>query len=242
MNEIKKLKDAIDECNKIVVFSGAGLSTNSGIPDFRSANGIYNQKLNSNIRPEEIISHSFFMEYPEDFYKFYFDKMVYLDAKPNKAHLWFADLEKKGKVSSVITQNIDNLHQLAGSQNVIELHGTVMKNHCMKCHKYYDLKDILNKKIPPKCDCGGLIKPDVVLYEEGLNEDDIYKAVDEISKADMLIIVGTSLVVYPAAGFVRYFKGKYLVLLNKSETQYDNNCDIVIHDDVCRVVDEFNKL
>ena len=242
MNEIKKLKDAIDECNKIVVFSGAGLSTNSGIPDFRSANGIYNQKLNSNIRPEEIISHSFFMEYPEDFYKFYFDKMVYLDAKPNKAHLWFADLEKKGKVSSVITQNIDNLHQLAGSQNVIELHGTVMKNHCMKCHKYYDLKDILNKKIPPRCDCGGLIKPDVVLYEEGLNEDDIYKAVDEISKADMLIIVGTSLVVYPAAGFVRYFKGKYLVLLNKSETQYDNNCDIVIHDDVCRVVDEFNKL
>ena len=242
MNEIKKLKDAIDECNKIVVFSGAGLSTNSGIPDFRSANGIYNQKLNSNIRPEEIISHSFFMEYPEDFYKFYFDKMVYLDAKPNKAHLWFADLEKKGKVSSVITQNIDNLHQLAGSQNVIELHGTVMKNHCMKCHKYYDLKDILNKKIPPRCDCGGLIKPDVVLYEEGLNEDDIYKAVDEISKADMLIIVGTSLVVYPAAGFVRYFKGKYLVLLNKSETQYDNNCDIVIHDDVCKVVDELNKL
>ncbi len=242
MNEIQKLKKAIDDSKKIVVFSGAGLSTNSGIPDFRSASGIYNQKINMNVRPEEIISHSFFMTYPDEFYKFYFDKMVYLDAKPNKAHLYFAELEKKGKVSSVVTQNIDNLHQLAGSKNVIEIHGTVMKNHCMKCHKYYDLKDILDKGIPPRCDCGGLIKPDVVLYEEGLNEDDINKALDEISSCDMLIIVGTSLVVYPAAGFVRYFNGKYLVLLNKSETQYDNNADIVIHDDVCHVVEELEKL
>ena len=242
MNEIEKLKKAIDECKKIVVFSGAGLSTNSGIPDFRSASGIYNQKINMNVRPEEIISHSFFMTYPEEFYKFYFDKMVYLDAKPNKAHLWFAELEKEGKVSSVVTQNIDNLHQLAGSKNVIEIHGTVMKNHCMKCHKYFDLKDILNIGIPPRCECGGLIKPDVVLYEEGLNEHDINTALNEISSCDMLIIVGTSLVVYPAAGFVRYFKGKYLVLLNKSETQYDNEADIVIHDDVCHVVDEIKKL
>ena len=242
MNKIEQLKKAIDESKKIVVFSGAGLSTNSGIPDFRSASGIYNQKINMNVRPEEIISHSFFMSYPEEFYKFYFDKMVYLDAKPNKAHKYFAKLENEGKVSSVVTQNIDNLHQLAGSKNVIEIHGTVMKNHCMKCHKYFDLKDILDKGIPPRCECGGLIKPDVVLYEEGLNEDDINKALEEISTCDMLIIVGTSLVVYPAAGFVRYFNGKYLVLLNKSETQYDNKADIVIHDDVCHVVEELEKL
>ena len=241
MNEIEKLKKAIDECKKIVVFSGAGLSTNSGIPDFRSASGIYNQKINMNVRPEEIISHSFFMTYPEEFYKFYFDKMVYLDAKPNKAHLWFAELEKEGKVSSVVTQNIDNLHQLAGSKNVIEIHGTVMKNHCMKCHKYFDLKDILNIGIPPRCECGGLIKPDVVLYEEGLNENDINNALEEISTCDMLIIVGTSLVVYPAAGFVRYYNGNKLVLLNKSETQYDLKANLVIHDDIKNVIEELMK-
>ena len=240
MSEIERLKNAIKECNNIVVFSGAGLSTNSGIPDFRSADGIYNQKLKTKVRPEEIISHSFFLKYPEDFYKFYFDKMIYPNAKPNSAHLYFAELEKEGKVKAVVTQNIDNLHQMAGSKNVIELHGSVMRNYCMKCGKSYDLKDILGTDVP-RCTCGGIIKPDVVLYEEGLNENDINNAVQSIYEADMLIIVGTSLVVYPAAGFVRYFRGKYLVLLNKSETSYDNQADIVIHDDIKNIVEELKK-
>lgn len=242
MTEIEKLKSAINECNNIVVFSGAGLSTNSGIPDFRSANGIYNQKLKTNVSPEQIISHSFFVSYPEDFYNFYFEKMVYKDAKPNSAHLYFAELEKKGKVKAVVTQNIDNLHQMAGSNNVIELHGTIMKNHCLSCNKFYDLNDLkLDDKGVPKCDCGGLVKPDVVLYEEGLNDNDVDNAIMSIMKADMLIIVGTSLVVYPAAGFVRYFKGKYLVLLNKSSTSYDSMANIVIHDDIKNIVEELKK-
>jgi len=235
IEKLEKLMKIIKNSKHLVFFGGAGVSTASNIPDFRGEHGLYNYT------PEDIISHSFFKEHTKEFYEFYFDKMVYLDALPNDAHKYFAELEKEGKVSSVITQNIDNLHQLAGSKNVIEIHGTIMKNHCMKCNKYYDLKDILNKEIPPRCDCGGLIKPDVVLYEEGLNEDDINKALEEISTCDMLIIVGTSLVVYPAAGFVRYFRGKYLVLLNKSETSYDSNCDIVIHDDVCKVVNELKK-
>ena len=237
--EIKKLKEAINNANKIVIFSGAGLSTNSGIPDFRSANGIYNEKVQANVSPEEIISHSFFVKYPDDFYKFYFDKMVYPNAKPNSAHLYFAELEKTKNVT-VITQNIDDLHQQAGSKNVIELHGSIMRNYCMKCHKFYSLKDILGQKIP-KCSCGGLIKPDVVLYEESLNENDITRALNAIQEADLMIIVGTSLVVYPAAGFVRYFRGKNLVLLNKSSTSYDNNADIVIHEDIKLIIEELKK-
>ena len=238
-----KLKNAIEECNNIVVFSGAGLSTNSGIPDFRSASGIYNQKLNSTFSPEEIVSHSFFMRYPEEFYKFYFDKMVYLDAKPNSAHKYFGKLEKLGKVKAVVTQNIDNLHQLGGSKNVIELHGSIMRNYCMNCHTFYDLKNIYTKEHKvPKCKiCGGTIKPDVVLYEEGLDEKTITDAIRYISNAEMLIVVGTSLMVYPAAGFLRYFKGKYLVLINKSSTSYDSNADILINDDIKNVIDYLEK-
>jgi NAD-dependent deacetylase len=242
MTDIERLKEAIKESNKIVIFSGAGLSTNSGIPDFRSADGLYNQETNINIRPEEIISHTFFVNNPDYFFNFYFDKMVYLDAKPNLAHKYFAKLEKEGKVLAVVTQNIDNLHQLAGSKNVIELHGSTERNYCMKCHKYYSLKEVYNEKhMIPHCSCGGIIKPDVVLYEENLDGDAINKALDAISNADMLIVVGTSLTVYPAAGFVRYFRGKNLVLLNKSETSYDGIANIVIHDDVCNVVKELEK-
>ncbi len=239
----KRLKDAINKSNNIVIFSGAGLSTNSGIPDFRSANGIYNQKLKTNLTPEEIVSHTFFMHFTKDFYDFYFDKMVYLDAKPNIAHKYFAKLEKQGKVKAVITQNIDNLHQAGGSKNVIELHGSIMRNYCMDCHTYYDLKDIYNNKgnIPTCKKCGGIIKPDVVLYEEGLNSDDISKAINYIKNADMLIVVGTSLVVYPAAGFVNYFRGKNLVLINKSKTQFDSNADILINDDIKNVIEYLEK-
>ena len=240
MNDIEKLKKAIDESNNIVIFSGAGLSTNSGIPDFRSASGIYNQKLKSNFTPEEIISHSFFFAHTEDFFQFYFDKMVYKDAKPNSAHIYFANLEKKKNVT-VVTQNIDGLHQLAGSKNVVELHGSIMRNYCQKCNKFYTLDD-LNTTGVPRCSCGGIIKPDVVLYEESLNEDDINRALTAISTADLLIVVGTSLVVYPAAGFIRYFRGNSLVLLNKSITSYDNMANIVIHDDVCNVVKKLEEL
>ncbi len=240
MNEdIMRLKEAIDNAKKIVIFSGAGLSTNSGIPDFRSANGIYNAKLKSNFSPEEIISHTFFFAHTEDFYEFYFDKMVYKDAKPNSAHKYFASLQGSHEVI-VVTQNIDGLHQMAGSTNVIELHGSIMRNYCTRCNKFYKLEDLSCKGIP-YCTCGGVIKPDVVLYEEGLNENDINRALDAISTCDLMIVVGTSLVVYPAAGFVRYFRGKNLVLLNKSETQYDSAADIVIHDDVCNVVKELEN-
>ncbi len=242
MNKIEQLKKMIEESHDIVIFSGAGLSTNSGIPDFRSANGIYNEKLKSKFSPEEIISHSFFMKHPDDFYKFYFEKMVYPDAKPNIAHKFFAKLQKNHKVT-IVTQNIDDLHQMAGSKNVIELHGSIARNYCMKCRKYYNIKDII-KFSPniPYCECGGIIKPDVVLYEESLNEDDIVSAVRAIGDCDMLIVVGTSLVVYPAAGFVRYYNKDKLVLLNKSETQYDSKCNLVIHDDIKNVIEEIEKL
>ncbi len=240
--EIKKLKEAINECNKIVVFSGAGLSTNSGIPDFRSADGLYNQETKIKIRPEEIISHSFFVQNPDYFYDFYFDKMVYRDAKPNLAHKYFAKLEKEGKMLAVVTQNIDNLHQAAGSKKVIELHGSVERNYCMKCHKFYSLDEIYNEKhMIPHCNCGGIIKPDVVLYEENLDENSINDAVNAISNADMMIVVGTSLTVYPAAGFVNFFNGKYLVLLNKTATRYDSIAGIVIHDDIKNVIEELEK-
>ncbi len=242
MKEEEKLKKAIAESNKIVVFSGAGLSTNSGIPDFRSADGLYNQETGINIRPEEIISHTFFMNNPDYFFNFYFEKMVYRDAKPNLAHKYFAKLEKEGKILAVVTQNIDNLHQLAGSKKVIELHGSVERNYCMKCHKFYPLSEIYNEKhLIPHCSCGGIIKPDVVLYEENLDENAINGALDAISNADMMIVVGTSLTVYPAASFVRYFNGKYLVLLNKSETRYDDVADITIHDDIKNVIEELEK-
>ncbi len=241
MNEINELKKALKESKKIVVFSGAGLSTNSGIPDFRSANGIYNQKTGYNASPEEIISHTYFLNYPEEFYKFYFEKMIYPKALPNVAHYYFHELEKTHDVT-VVTQNIDDLHQKAGSTKVIELHGSVMRNYCTKCHKFYSLKDIYNLDFKvPYCSCGGIIKPDVVLYEEQLNDKAINDALKAIEEADMLIVVGTSLTVYPAAGFVRYYNGNKLVLLNKDKTQYDNYANIVIHDDIKNVIEALKK-
>lgn len=240
MKGIDKLKDIIKNSRSIVVFSGAGLSTNSGIPDFRSAAGLYQQKLNYRVPPEEIISHSFFMSYPEDFYRFYFDKMIYPDAKPNSAHLYFAELEKQGKSITVITQNIDNLHQEAGSRHVIELHGSVKRNYCMKCHRFYSLDEIYKAEVP-YCACGGRIKPDVVLYEESLREEDVNAAVSAISRCDALLVVGTSLTVYPAAGFIRYYHGNRLVLLNKSETPYDAMANLAIHEDIKNIVEELTK-
>lgn len=226
---MKSLQEIIDDSEKIVFFGGAGVSTESGIPDFRSVDGLYNQKYD--YPPETIISHSFFMRYPEEFYRFYRDKMIFPDAKPNAAHKKLAELEKIGRLSAVVTQNIDGLHQAAGSKNVIELHGSVHRNYCMKCGKFYPLSAITESAGVPKCGCGGTIKPDVVLYEESLKTEDIERAVSAISAADTLIIGGTSLVVYPAAGLVRYFNGKHLVVINKSEINTDN-AELVINDNI----------
>ncbi len=227
------LQEIIDDSEKIVFFGGAGVSTESGIPDFRSVDGLYNQKYD--YPPETIISHSFFVRYPEEFYRFYRDKMIFPDAKPNDAHKKLAELEKCGKLSAVVTQNIDGLHQMAGSKNVIELHGSVQRNYCTKCGKFYPLSAITESAGVPKCECGGTIKPDVVLYEESLKTEDIERAVSEISAADTLIIGGTSLVVYPAAGLVRYFKGKHLAVINKSEINA-NNAELVINDSIGKVM------
>ena len=238
MNKYEALKNIIDSSNSIVVFTGAGISVPSGIPDFRSADGIYNQKAKINIRPEEIISHSFFVTNTDYFYEFYKEKMCYPNAKPNAAHKFFADLEKKGKNVTVVTQNIDNLHQEAGSSRVYELHGSVHRNYCQNCGRLFGLKYVLNYNGVPKCDkCGGLVKPDVVLYEESLDENIISLAISAIMTCDTLIVVGTSLTVYPAAGFIRYFRGRNLVVINKQATDYDNMCDLVINEDVVKVVE-----
>jgi NAD-dependent deacetylase len=236
---VKKLKEIIQNSNNIVFFGGAGVSTESNIPDFRSANGLYNEKQNRTFSPEQILSHSYFMRYTEDFYKFYKEKMIYTSAKPNKAHLALSELEKRKKVKAVITQNIDGLHQMAGSNNVLELHGSIHRNNCMSCGKFFDLNYVMNSKnLVPHCDvCGGIVKPDVVLYEEALNDDVIENTVKHISNAEVLIIGGTSLVVYPAAGLVRYFKGKHLILINKSSTPYDKEADMVINDSIGNVLD-----
>ena len=230
------LQEIINESERIVFFGGAGVSTESGIPDFRSVDGLYNQKYD--YPPETILSHTFFMSKTEEFYKFYRDKMLCLDAKPNKAHLKLAELEKAGKLTAVVTQNIDGLHQAAGSKTVYELHGSVLRNYCMKCRKPYDVRDILNGSGIPKCSCGGTIKPDVVLYEEGLDNATVEGAVESISRADCLIIAGTSLTVYPAAGMVRYFRGKHLVLINRDPTPMDDMCELVLHDKVGEVLDK----
>ena len=233
MNEdIKKLEEAIRDSKKIVFFGGAGVSTESGIPDFRSSNGLYSKKYKKNISPEEIVSRTFFFSHTEEFYNFYKDKLLYLDAKPNIAHIRLAEYEKAGKDITIITQNIDGLHQEAGSTNVIELHGTIHKNHCRQCHKIYDVNTIVNSNTVPRCECGGLIKPNIVLYEEGLNQRDLYKARDAISECDLLIVAGTSLVVYPAAGLINFFKGKTMAIINLSTTNNDKDADIVIHDKI----------
>lgn len=234
--EIVKLKETVSKSDNIVFFGGAGVSTESGIPDFRSVDGLYNQKYK--YPPETIISHSFFMQNPEEFYRFYKDKMIFKDAMPNPAHIKLAELEKAGKLKAVITQNIDGLHQKAGSKNVIELHGSVHRNYCMKCHKFYDLDFVADSEGVPVCDCGGIVKPDVVLYEEGLNNQDLEDAVRYISEADTLIIGGTSLVVYPAAGLIRYFRGSNLVVINMSPTQTDSQADLLISDKIGKVLSQ----
>lgn len=228
------LRNAINECQNIVFFGGAGVSTESGIPDFRSVDGLYNQKYK--FPPETILSHTFFMRNTKDFYDFYREKMLCLDVKPNKAHIALARLEQSGKLKGVITQNIDGLHQAAGSKTVLELHGSVLRNYCMKCHEFYKAEYIAESNGIPKCSCGGTIKPDVVLYEEGLDDSTIRESVRLIENSVMLIIGGTSLSVYPAAGLIQYFNGKYLVLINKSETPVDNKADIVIHDSIGKVL------
>ena len=231
---INKLQNAIDQAEKIVFFSGAGMSTASGIPDFRSSTGLYKNIY----RAEEMLSHTFFKHYPEDFYDFYKTKMLYPDAKPNYAHEFIAKLQEYKDVS-VVTQNIDGLHQAAGSRNVYELHGSVLRNYCTHCHKFFDLSYIIESKGVPKCDeCGAIIKPDVVLYEEALDENVINGALRVISQADLLVVCGTSLVVYPAAGFIRYFSGDNLAIINRDATSYDSNCDIVIHDDLVKTFKE----
>lgn len=215
--EVAQLQKMIDESSRIVFFGGAGVSTESDIPDFRSADGLYHQSYKYS--PEQVVSHSFFMQHTEAFYEFYKDKMMILDAKPNPAHMKLAELEEAGKLTAVVTQNIDGLHQAAGSKNVYELHGSIMRNYCMDCGQFYDAEYVKNADGIPRCEkCGGIIKPDVVLYEEGLDSATIQGAIRAISEADMLIIGGTSLVVYPAAGFIDYFRGKYMVLINKSQT------------------------
>lgn len=233
MSDLQKI---INQSKNIVFFGGAGVSTESGIPDFRSVDGIYNQKYD--YPPEEILSHTFFINKSEEFYRFYRDKMLCLNAKPNKAHLKLAELEKSGKLTAVVTQNIDGLHQIAGSKTVYELHGSVHRNYCMTCHKKYNAEFMLKTNGIPKCSCGGIIKPDVVLYEEGLDNNTVSGALSAISTCDTLIIAGTSLTVYPAAGFIRYFKGKNLVLINRDATSMDSSCDLVIHDKVGEVLDK----
>ena len=236
-NEIEKLTEILRNSNNIVFFGGAGVSTESNIPDFRSASGLWNEKLKINLTPEQLVSHTMFMRYPEEFFEFYRDKLIYPEAKPNAAHIALAKLEEMGKLKAIVTQNIDGLHQAAGSKIVFELHGSVLRNYCMSCHTFYDEKFILESKGIPTCPkCGGKVKPDVVLYEEGLDDDVVNGAIKAISKADTLIIGGTSLVVYPAAGLIDYFRGKNLVLINKSSTSADNRADLVIHDAIGKVL------
>lgn len=224
--DIARLKQIINTSNNIVFFGGAGVSTESGIPDFRSVDGLYKQRYE--YPPEIVLSHSFFLSNTEQFYEFYRDKMICLDAKPNITHRTLARLEQEGKLKAVITQNIDGLHQKGGSKEVIELHGSIYRNYCMNCHKAYSVKDIIKTEDIPRCTCGGIIKPDVVLYEEGLDEFVLESAIEYISKAEVLIIGGTSLSVYPAASLIQYFRGRELILVNKSTTDYDNKANLLI--------------
>ncbi len=234
--ETEQLQRIIDDSDRIVFFGGAGVSTESGIPDFRSADGIYHQAYKYS--PEQIVSHSFFIQYPEEFYKFYKEKMMMLDAKPNPAHRKLAELEKAGKLTAVVTQNIDGLHQAAGSRKVYELHGSIHRNYCMKCGKFYDARYVKESAGVPRCTCGGLIKPDVVLYEEGLDPETIQGAVQAIGRADALIIGGTSLVVYPAAGFIDYFRGRHLVVINKSETAKTVQAELSVAAPIGRIMEQ----
>lgn len=236
MSSVDELQKVIDGSKKIVFFGGAGVSTESGIPDFRSVDGLYNQKYD--YPPEQILSHTFFKQNTEEFYRFYRDKMLCLDKKPNKAHYKAAQLEQAGRLIAVVTQNIDGLHQAAGSKRVYELHGSVHRNHCLKCGKFYTAEYIKNSSGVPKCGCGGIIKPDVVLYEEGLDEKTVTGALNAIADADTMIVAGTSLTVYPAAGFLQYFTGKHLVLINRDATPYDEKADLLFRENVGELLDK----
>lgn len=234
-----KLSNILKQSKNIVFFGGAGVSTESNIPDFRSSNGLFNEKLNITFTPEQLVSHTFYIKYPEEFFRFYKSKLIYPNAKPNDGHLALAKLEEIGKLKAIVTQNIDGLHQMAGSKNVFELHGSIHRNYCVKCHEFYDAKFILETSGVPTCTkCGGSVKPDVVLYEEGLDDTIIKGAIDAISKADTLIIGGTSLIVYPAAGLINYFRGDNLILINKSSTSADSKADLVIHDSIGKILSE----
>lgn len=234
MTDIEKLQEIVDKAENIVFFGGAGVSTESGIPDFRSVDGLYHQKYD--FPPEEILSHTFFRNNTAEFFRFYRDKMLIGGVKPNAAHYKLAELEAAGKLKAVVTQNIDGLHTAAGSKNVFELHGSTLRNYCEKCGKFFSADTIRLSKTIPRCDCGGIIKPDVVLYEESLDDKCVNGAVKAIAAADTLIIAGTSLTVYPAAGFVRYFRGNALVLINRDETPLDREADLVIHAKVGEVL------
>ena len=234
MDDLSTLRKWIAESNRIVFFGGAGVSTESGIPDFRSVDGLYHQKFD--YPPETILSHSFFFSHPEEFYKFYREKMRVTDIEPNRAHKALAELEQQGKLSAVVTQNIDGLHQKAGSKTVYELHGSVHRNYCRKCRKFYSAGDLMGLDLVPKCACGGIIKPDVVLYEESLDDACVMGAVNAMAEADLLIVGGTSLTVYPAAGLLRYYRGSRLVLINRDETPYDHEADLVFRESIGEVL------
>lgn len=235
MSKISQLQEIITNSDNIVFFGGAGVSTESGIPDFRSESGIFKSLEKYGDTPENLVSHSYYIDHTEEFFEYYKENLIFEDATPNPAHLKLAELEKSGKIKAVITQNIDGLHQKAGSENVLELHGSIHRNYCQICGKKYDLKYILESDGIPKCECGGIIKPDVVLYEEPLNNSILSLSIDYIQNAETLIIGGTSLVVYPAAGLINYFSGKNLILINKSETPYDNLATLVINDAIGEV-------
>lgn len=236
MTQVETLQQIVHESNNIVFFGGAGVSTESGIPDFRSAGGVY-QRMDR-ISPETVLSHGYFMAHPEEFFAFYRKALVFPDAMPNKAHLKLAELEKTGKLKAVITQNIDGLHQQAGSNTVVELHGSVKRNYCISCGHEYGVAFVLSALGIPRCSCGGIVRPDIVLYEEPLDERIQRSACHYISEADVLIVGGSSLVVYPAAGFVRYFKGRHLVIINRSDTSYDGKASLVIRDNICGVLEK----
>ena len=235
MSKINQLQEIIDSSENIVFFGGAGVSTESGIPDFRSESGIFKSLEKYGDTPENLVSHTYYMDHTEEFFDYYKENLIFKDAKPNPAHLKLAELEKVGKLNAVITQNIDGLHQKAGSKNVLELHGSIHRNYCQICNKEYELEYILQSEGIPRCECGGIVKPDVVLYEESLNNAILNFSIDYIQNADTLIIGGTSLVVYPAAGLINYFNGENLVLINKSETPYDNLATLTINDAIGEV-------
>lgn len=238
MTPQETLRQWIDQSDNIVFFGGAGVSTESGIPDFRSQDGLYSQEYD--YPPEIIVSHSFYTRKPEEFFRFYKNKMIVTDAKPNPAHIALAKLEQQGKLKAVITQNIDGLHQMAGSREVLELHGSIHRNYCTRCGKFYGIEAVIQAEKVPRCSCGGVIKPDVVLYEEGLDQNILQKAVNYIRNADVLIIGGTSLAVYPAAGLIDYYSGNKLVLINKSDTARDAHADLVIREPIGQVFKEGN--